>query len=299
MSRQTVENTIKGLEKFMQEGMKVTYLQSDQGSSFKGNLPEWCAEHGIKLVYSRPHSPWSNGVIENKNGVYKKSLFQLLRIKGTSDWVSLTPQVVNAMNSTMTFATKKSPNEIEDDAQLHGEVGAMIQAAANRRYKGKGTAADLRVGDYVRRRNTYDPSGLTKGIKTGYWSKEVYQIVRVVQNRKYANLTASYKIKNVEDDQVVSGLVARGELLKIPDPKDMEKIPSHAVRPPPVNAEAEDEEPEWEVESILDKKVTKRTRGRSGIQYKIKWKGYARPTWEPAELVNAPDLIRQYEAAHG
>ena len=94
-------------------------------------------------------------------------------------------------------------------------------------------------------------------------------------------------------------MVARGELLKIPDPKDMEKIPSHAIRPPPVNAEAEDEEPEWEVESILDKKVTKRTRGRSGIQYKIKWKGYARPTWEPAELVNAPDLIRQYEAAHG
>ena len=298
--KQTVENTIKALEKWMSEGMKISFLQVDNGGSFLGRLPDWCREHNIKHAYSKPHSPWSNGVIENKGGLFKKTLFMLMKTRNTNDWVSLTPGIVKSINSTMTFATKKSPDEIEDNAELHESVGDMIQRNANKRYKQKGSEADLKVDQYVRRRMEYDKTGLTKGTKVGFWSKEIYQVVKVVHNRKNPNITASYKIKNIDNNSVTSGLVPRGELLLIPDPRNMQRIPEAVVRPPPVNEEASDEEPEWEVESILDKKVTKATRGRPGkILYKVEWVGWARPRWEPVENINAPELIREYERAHG
>ncbi|KAJ3026031.1 hypothetical protein HDV00_012236, partial [Rhizophlyctis rosea] len=102
-------------------------------------------------------------------------------------------------------------------------------------YKQKGTAADLENGDFVRRRMTFDPTGITKGAKIGYWSKEVYRIDRVIQNRKDPNIVASYKIKSTDDGTVVSGSIPRGELLKVVNPDEMAKLPTPAVRPGPVD----------------------------------------------------------------
>jgi hypothetical protein len=47
------------------------------------------------------------------------------------------------------------------------------------------------------------------------------------------------------------------------------------VIPPPLPVIVQEEE-EWEVEEILD---SRRTRGR--LQYLVKWRGFAAPTWEP------------------
>src|SRR6478609_195367 len=291
---QTVENTIKGMETFLRQGMKCTFCQSDNGTSFAGRFPDWCKEHNIRLAYSKPHTPQSNGVIESKNGLEKKQLFQLMRIRDTNDWVSLLPQVISSINASITFATGKTPDEIEDNEELHGSVAARLQAGANKRYKGKGVAADLKADDYVRRRRDYDYSNIAKGAKVGHWSKEIYQIVKVVMNNKNPNIAASYKIKNIETDKVESGLTSRGALLKIPDPKEMEKMPERVVRPGPVNGD------EWEVETILDRQKTKATRGKPGkVLYKVKWKGWSRAQWEPAENLNAPELILEYERAHG
>lgn len=292
---QTVENTIKGMEKFLQDGLKVSFCQSDNGTSFLGAFPQWCRDHNIKLSYSKPHSPYSNGVVESKNSLFKKTLFRLMRARDDADWVSLTPHVLDQINNTITFATKKTPNQIEDDPALHGDVASMLQSTANKRYKTKGTASSLQVGDYVRRRKQYDPHGIVKGAKVGYWSDQIYQVERVVQNRKHPNIVSSYKIKDIQSNEVVSGLISRGELLHIPSPDQMEKIPKPVVRPGPVD----DTHDEYEVESILDKKVTKATRGKPGtVLYKIKWKGWKKPTWEPLENIHAPDLIAAYEAAH-
>ncbi|KAJ3052678.1 hypothetical protein HK097_005881 [Rhizophlyctis rosea] len=238
--KQTIENTIKALEKWMSEGMKISFLQVDNGGSFLGRLPDWCS-------------------------LFKKTLFMLMKTRNTNDWVSLTPGIVKSINSTMTFATKKSSDEIEDNAELHESVGDMIQRNANKRFKQKGSEADLKVDQFVRRRMEYNQTGITKGTKVGFWSKEIYQVVKVVHNRKNPNITASYKIKNIDNNSVTSGLVPRGELLLIPDPRNMQRIPEAVVRPPPVNEDASDEEPEWEVESILDTKGGKMPPELAGI----------------------------------
>ena len=68
------------------------------------------------------------------------------------------------------------------------------------------------------------------------------------------------------------------------------------LRPPPVEI---DEQEEWEVEAILDKRM--RRRGRSGaplLEYLVHWRGFPswEDSWEPAEhLQNADELVRAFE----
>lgn len=45
----------------------------------------------------------------------------------------------------------------------------------------------------------------------------------------------------------------------------------------------------WQVEEVLDHR---KVRGRT--EFKIKWFGFAKPTWEPAEHLHDPQLIRDY-----
>src|SRR6266436_4485148 len=65
------------------------------------------------------------------------------------------------------------------------------------------------------------------------------------------------------------------------------------THPPPDLIEGEEE---FEVERI----VAHRTFGRSRcLQYLIKWKGYPESdnSWEPADQVHAPDLVKHYQSA--
>jgi hypothetical protein len=66
-------------------------------------------------------------------------------------------------------------------------------------------------------------------------------------------------------------------------------------KPPPPPVVKEDEEPEWEVESILDSRVR-----RNQVEYLVKWKGYPMhdSTWEKKiNLQNAPKIIQQFEGS--
>jgi hypothetical protein len=54
-------------------------------------------------------------------------------------------------------------------------------------------------------------------------------------------------------------------------------------------------EPEFEVEQIVG---SRRAGKKRTLQYKVRWKGYApaHDSWEPANQVHAPELIKRYEA---
>ena len=66
---------------------------------------------------------------------------------------------------------------------------------------------------------------------------------------------------------------------------------------PPAPVEWEDEdEPEYEVEKILDSRYRWRR-----LEYRVKWKGYIdkHNTWEPApNLKNAPRMIKEFHKKH-
>jgi chromodomain-containing protein len=71
--------------------------------------------------------------------------------------------------------------------------------------------------------------------------------------------------------------------------KSPEHRPNYS-RPPPNLLEGEEE---YEVERIINHRHSGRART---LQYLIKWKGYPEVdnTWEPADQVHAPDLIKAY-----
>ena len=220
-------------------------------------------------------------------------------MKGTNDWVSLVDRCVSTMNNSISFSTGKTPNQIEEDVTSHKQVGELIQRSANRRYKQKGTgAADLEVGDHVRRQLEYDSAHIRKASKEGYWRKEIYVVTAVVKNRKFPNVTDSYRIKELQTNEPVKGLIARWELLKIP--KELERIPEQPVRPPPVNEDAPIEEPEWVVETILGRREVRGTTNKPAhTEYKVKYLGWKTPQWEDeALLTNSQDLIDEYNREH-
>ena len=53
---------------------------------------------------------------------------------------------------------------------------------------------------------------------------------------------------------------------------------------------------DYEVEKILDHRIFKKK-----LQYKIRWKNYPpeHDSWEPAENINASDLINDYQQSRG
>jgi len=68
-------------------------------------------------------------------------------------------------------------------------------------------------------------------------------------------------------------------------------LPGQVVPPPlPVIVEGEEE---WEVEEILD---SRRTRGR--LQYLVKWRGFADPTWEPEENLVEVEAVEIYHGRY-
>jgi hypothetical protein len=70
-------------------------------------------------------------------------------------------------------------------------------------------------------------------------------------------------------------------------------FPARIREPTPEPEFVDEEEPAWEVESIL----RKRRRGRR-VEYLVKWAGYPieEATWEPLEnLQNADEAIQEFE----
>ena len=76
------------------------------------------------------------------------------------------------------------------------------------------------------------------------------------------------------------------------------ETPTHGPNfeePPP---ELIDDEPEWEVEAILD---SRRFGRKKTLQFRVRWKGYSavHDSWEPASNVHAPELVKRFYKSKG
>ena len=71
------------------------------------------------------------------------------------------------------------------------------------------------------------------------------------------------------------------------DPFDDEPLPGQQNPPPP--PVIVDDNEEWHVEEILDSRIYRRR-----LQFLVKWIGFDRPNWEPAEGVNKLEAVDRF-----
>lgn len=288
---QTAANTVEFLETLQKTpNFKATIIQSDLGSEFKEPFISYLKKHDIILTHSKPHSPWSNPV-ERYNGTIKRALFAAMASDDTSDWPSLLPRIISNINATRSFATGERTITLDQssDPHLHARVFKRLQNSAAKSYGNKARGTDLSIGDNVRKVFDYDSANITKPSKRGYFASQVYDIIGIIPS-KFAAALPSYRLKNKDTGEVLKGTWARWQLILVP--KDSYKPETQQRMDKP----AIDNEGKYEIETIIKSMVNR----RGETLYKVKWLGYKKPTWEPAQTIeeDAPEKVAEFNAAN-
>jgi transposase InsO family protein len=297
---------------FRLHGLPLTII-SDRGPQFASDFWERiCVRLGIERRLSTAFHPQTDGQTERINAVMEQYLRAYVNYlqDDWADWLPLAEFATNnqaseAHGSSPFFANKgfdpryqfdlspAAPNNVDDrraltTARTLSEIHSHLRTEllrAQMRYQDNADehripAPNYQVGDKVwldaRNWKTRRPASKLDNKRHGPF--EVTEKVSA-----YA-----YRLRLHEDMHVHP--VFHVSLLE-PAPDD----PYPGQRqdpPPPVEIEGEQE---WFVDQILDSRLHGRWRK---LQYLVKWTGYDRPKWEPAEMVNGLEAIDRFHEAY-
>jgi hypothetical protein len=257
------------------------------------------AKLGIRQNLSTAFHPQTDGLSEWKNQWVKQYL-RLVTSASPEDWTEWLTVATTVHNNRQNATTKLSPNQIllGYDIRLspatigesnNGLAEKRLQTMLERRQQAiealNRTAAQIptagqlyKQGDQVwlEATNLRFPHQKTKLLPKCYGPFKVTKEISPVAFR--LELPASWNIHNVFHASLLS-----------PYTETAAHGPNFS-RPPP---DLIDGEEEYEVEQL----VAHRYHGRSkALQYLVKWKGYPASdnTWEPADQIHAPDLLKTY-----
>lgn len=128
---------------------KITTIQSDQGKEFLGEFAELLRKASIKQVFSKSHTPQSNGVIERFNQTQARLLY-----KAVSQGYKLTEmldKVMSNMNVLPNETTKQAPVDLEmGNAEVQNKAAEMIRNRISKQFGAKQKGSELEKGQLVR-----------------------------------------------------------------------------------------------------------------------------------------------------
>src|SRR5260370_26811640 len=253
---------------------------------------------GAQQNISTAFHPRTDGLSERKN----QWIEQYLRIvtsmapKDWTDWLSIATAVHNDRKNV---TTRLSPNQIlwGGEPQLLTSEGSEVKnqtvqqrlvtmkerqlqaiTAINQSSRGQTISSSFMVGAQVWLEGTHLrlPYQATKLAPKRYGP---FEIVREVSPMAYQlRLPVAWNIHDVFHASLLSPY------------RETDTHGPNYSRPSPDLIEGEEE---YEVEKVINHRHTGRART---LQYLIKWKGYpeADNTWEPADQVHAPHLVKAY-----
>src|SRR6266403_2578184 len=257
---------------------------------------------GISRNLSTAFHPQTNGLSERKNQWVEQYLRLVTSMdpKGWVDWIALATTV---HNNRVNVTTGLSPNQIllgynpilnvEESLRMTNDLVEMRSKAMNQNRRNAIWALN-RSSD----RNGPPPSQYKLG----------QQVWLDTTHLKLPHQKAKLTPKRLGPFRIVKEISPVAYQLALPANWRIHDVfhasllnPYHETkahgpnftRPPPDLIEGEEE---YEVERI----VAHRKFGRSKhLQYLIKWKGYPESdnSWEPADQVHAPDLVKHYHSA--
>jgi hypothetical protein len=235
----------------------------------KGYLRCYCKEHRRDWrkwlpIAEAAHNQWPNATT-------KKTPYDLIMgYMPQVNWSSI-PGQVPAVTARIEELDKIRDNTLRAIAKAQADMRRT--RAGNKRFKPYNEGDQVWIeGTNLR---TLDPTS-----KLGQRQYRPFKVLKRLSDAVYrVELPKQWKIHNVFHADLITPY------------KEMELHGPNFTRPPP---DLIDGEEEYEVEKILDMK--QKGQGRK-THYLIKWKGY--PTsdnsWEPAENVQAKDLIKEYK----
>ena len=260
-----------------------------------------CAQLGVRQNISTAYHPQTDGLSERKNQWVEQYL-RLLTMNDQEQWAQWLPvatavhnQVVNSSTGASPIETilgykppldyRSSPATLNPTADLRKETAFRKQEqakAALNRLAQEIPINQYGVGDQVwlEAKNLALPYQTHKLAPRRHGPFPITERISPVAYR--LQLPAAWTIHDVFHASLLT---------------PYQQTDQHGVnftKPPPDLVQGEEE---FEVESIRSHRQFGRARK---LQYLVKWKGYpeADNSWEPAEQVFAPELIRRYHLTH-
>ena len=281
-------------------------IVSDRGTQFTGHL--WtrvCNLLGIVRRLSTAFHPETDGATERMNQTVETYLRMFVNYT-QDNWEDLLPFAELAVNNRTAAATKVSPfflehgyhaepldiqHELSDEGtsmspiqkadalvrklkEVHewaqSAMATTQQTMENVTNRRRQQAPSFKVGDKV---------WLSlRNVRTTRESKKLdakqakYTVLEVVGTHSY-RLDTPPGIHNVFHSQLLR-------------PASYDPLVGQEQDDTQPNPEILEDDEEYVVERILDEKTVRRGRGRA-TKLLVKWKGYARPTWEPLDALDA------------
>jgi hypothetical protein len=266
---------------------------------------------GTKLAMSTSFHPQTDGQTERMNRTLEEMLRAFVNYK-QNNWDELLPALEFAYNNSKNASTNYTPFVLDTGQNPHTPLSILspttpTYVAITDEFLEKWQITMKMAIDHLReaqeRQKKYaDQNRRDEIFEVG--NKVLLSSVKINDpaqtNRPKKKLEPRY-FGPFEVEQVVSPVAYK---LKLPSTlkihpvihisflKRYHESTSDFTRPIPPPPVIINEEPEYEVERILDTKLLRRKR-----YYLIKWKGYPLydATWEPAKnLVNASELIKEF-----
>lgn len=284
-------------------------LVSDQGKAFIDATWKFlCRTLNIRHKLSTSHHPQTDGQTERSNRTMEVYLRHFVSYH-QNDWAPLLPIAefcinnhANASTGVSPFfasfghhprldfrpesndSTHRNPSEFAkhiEDVQRHCHEAITLAQAYQETYANRKRlpAPRYQEGDlvYLSLKNIKSarPTAKLDHLRAGPWK------ITKMKTPLVAKLDLPLSLSRIDNNFHVSLL--RPAAIGFPE--------QQKSQPPPVFL-ADDEEPSYEVEEILDSRL------RYGKQqYLVRWSGYEDPTWEPIRnLDNCEDLLSDYEA---
>jgi len=292
-------------------------ILSDRDPKFLSDL--WKAifnELGVALLYSTAYHPQTDGQSERTNQTVEIALrYYLAALERPELWPSVLATIQSNLNNSIS-ATGKTPNEAVygftpdlpldlltssrspsaatlSPCQARVEVRDALNMAAmamKQRYDKRHQQIYFAVGDFVQLRlhKGYDIPSNSR--KLGQQYADPFRVLEKIGR-------LAYRLE-LPDHWRFHPVFSVAHLEPVPDPdKDPFKRP-RPDQPPPVFVEGDtDTNKSWELEKVVDKRVT----STGLIKYLVKWKDYSthENRWISAkDMGNAQELVEEYEKAY-
>jgi hypothetical protein len=277
-------------------------IVTDRGATFRSKF--WqalMAQLGVNHKLSTAYHPQTDGQTERLNQTLENYVRSYVNYQ-QDDWVQLLPMAQFAYNSSEAEGTKQSPfyanygfePEIHRQPRDHEQVPRAMTTADKLKGLHDSLKDEIRFAQ-ERMSRYYNPKRL-KG-PTFERGDKVYLTRRNIKTKRPSDKLDHKRLGPFEVTDKIGDTNYR---LSLPQGMRIHPVfhisllePAHRNTKIQDDIEVETEESEYEVERILDSRLSQ----QGTLEYLIKWEGYehSENTWEPREhLSHCQQTLRQY-----